>query len=341
MFVCLALSGSEADKTVDFTLYINTSQSTDSKVTLISEDEVDFITRTLTNEMTETSLQVRPKVKYSLMVRTEGFVPRMEEFIITSETSVQNFVHLDIHHLKDDSGKVVGEQIVIIFPNEGVYSEHELGSYTTDIIKRLAQVKSVSSLTSYSETKFYMTASDYRMKLQEEGKVLAQFDENSVVKYLIDDSKETMANDSYDELIPTDLSRLMAIGSDLKVAPKVIETNTLKQESNTTSIVTEQKRTSDISEEKLFFTVQLGSFSKQVKSPKKAFNTSSVFTQANEAGGFKYYSGVFYTYSEADAHKESLMVQGAEGLFVAAFNKGERITLKDAISAAKEAAETE
>ncbi len=322
----------QATAQVDFVLSISNSEPSHSKLTLISEDEVDFITKTFTQETSEFVLQLRPKIKYSLMLKTDGFVPRMEEIVLVSQEAEFNFMHIDINHLTDEKGTIIGEQSVLIFPSPTSSPSQEISDKTSNVLSKLNEDDEISELLSLSQTKFYITAEAYRVKIKEEGDALAEFDENSVVMYLSNEEADVMSSDSYEELIPSNVSRLIAIGS---------KSTSMGNESNAADIKAEneplevtsipENGSTEMTIEKLFFTVQLGSFSKQISNPEKTFSTNSVITQANENGGFKYYSGVYYTYPEANAHKERLVAQGHTGVFVAAFNKGERVPLSEAI----------
>jgi epidermal growth factor receptor substrate 15 len=158
-------------------------------------------------------------------------------------------------------------------------------------------------------------------------------------------SKESKENDKKIESIKKD-SDLTIVDKNLKSSEKDNALNSTTTKTNTKvaeNVVSTQKTTATKSnstssitnatpignKQGLFFTVQIGFYSKPV-STKALKNISPLMTYTLENGNIRYFTGVFSSVNEAKRMQEDIHKKGIKDAFVTAYYKGERITIAEA-----------
>lgn len=82
--------------------------------------------------------------------------------------------------------------------------------------------------------------------------------------------------------------------------------------------------------EETIYMVQIGAFKSKVNVEEVFPDVENIFFAKGKDGLYRYYSGKYTSWDEADAHRKEVTVKGHKKAFVVAYKKGERITLIEA-----------
>ena len=259
---------------------------------------------------------------YEMNVNTTTFAQYSHEFTVPEQKEYFQ-LYQEIHHvhLFDAKGDTIGQKITVFNALGEKDSTIKLYDYDEELRSKLEKIgyklDYEGVLTVDSEVKFYMTFDSLMTLMAEDSTILYNFPPNTRISFLSDNSMNKFEHSSYKELSQT-LNEEIEARKDGKV---------IEVEFSDTADVIEPIAYEEI--EGLFFTVQVGLYSKPVPH-EVLYNLAPIHSNKTVAGNIRYAVGYYPSVERAIIGRDEIINMGIKDAFVTAYYKGKRITCMEA-----------
>ena len=239
---------------------------------------------------------------YEMYVKTVGYVPYKREFSVPKQKEYyQLYQEVHMQHIRAAGGQVIGQEVTVY---TALGNEEETVYYNEKTRKTIEKIKAENKITgdiqAHTEYHFYLTADELKEIMKND--TTLEIDENYQARKLMlkTNKLEYMKEDSYLEFEGS-LSR------DVFLNPDVIATTDAAQIDG------------------LFFTVQIGVYSRNVPHS-VLYNLEPLVTRrVNNNTLYRYSTGTYASFDEAQKRCDQIIKIGVEDAFVTAYYKGDRI----------------
>lgn len=250
--------------------------------------------------------------KYKMVVETDEFVPYEHLFEVPEQLEYFQ-LYQEVHHihLLDKDGQIIGQQITV-YTATGTDTKTEIydDETTTQINAIRDQEDITGDINANKEIKFYLTQDSLRKIMIEDTTLDFDVYENVDVYFLKDEAADKFKYGSY-ELYSGSLSRKDFLKEDnIAIVPDDTPEGTTAVESI----------------EELFFTVQIGVYSRDVPHS-VMFNLKPIITKKTSNNLFRYSTGTFSSIPDAEVRRQKIIDIGVTDAYVTAYYKGERISI--------------
>lgn len=253
--------------------------------------------------------------KYKMVVETDEYSPYEHIFEVPEQEEYFQ-LYQEIHHihLLDKDGKVIGQQITV-YTATGSNTTTEI--YDDEMSSEINSIREENQLAGNiegtKEIKFYLTQDSLRRLMIEDTTLNFEVYENVDVYFLKEDVANRFKYGSY-ELYSGSLNRKDFLKEgNLAIAPEDTPDGTTAAESF----------------DELFFTVQIGVYSRDVPHS-VLFNLKPLVTKKTTNDLFRYSTGAYGSIEEAESRRQKIISTGIPDAFVTAYYKGERISIQKA-----------
>lgn len=253
--------------------------------------------------------------KYKMVVETEEFVPYEHLFEVPEQKEYFQ-LYQEIHHihLLNEDGKIIGQQITVYTAN-GTDTKTEIyDEETTIAINGIKDENDINgNIDATKEIKFYMTKDSLKKLMIADTTLDFDVYENVDVYFLKEEVADIFKYGIF-ELYKGSLNRKDFLDEDnLAISPDNTPEGTTAAEEI----------------EELFFTVQIGVYSRDVPHS-VMFNLKPIVTKKTSNDLYRYSTGAFGSIEEAEIRRQAIIKKGINDAFVTAYYKGERISIAKA-----------
>lgn len=239
---------------------------------------------------------------YEMKIETEGFVPFEREFSVPEQDqNYQLYQEVHVEYIEDSKGSKIGQQITVY---SAVGNKTETTYYNEETQKMIDRIKSDNKINGdmYAMTlvHLYHTQNELSQMMEEDESFDFDFSGNTEVFLMKDESEDKMTGDSYQKFDGK-------FNRDEVLNPNAVSTI------DATTV------------DGLFFTVQIGVYSRDVPHS-VLFNLEPLVTRkVNNNIHYRYSIGTFRSFQEAEKRMKEVVAIGVKDAFVTAYYKGERI----------------
>ncbi len=300
-------------------------------VKIVSADEEDYITRTTSSEKQNVSVEVRPEMNYTMEVSSTKTGVVKHDFFCTAET------------LKLKMGVVLQAEVSLDGERLGVQSTVMTPSSTNQKIRlnqactKMKKALGFDNVQAVSKVYFFHQAEQMRQFIASQD-LRFEFNENASVHYLKTPRMSNMDIANYETLVNHSFSDVSKWTGENVTDTSLDELEEVPNDNEESYVA---PAASPKANDEIYFGVQLGSFQKEITNPEALFQTNSMLSFITENGTYKYMSGTYKTYEEAEMHKAELTQMGKEGVFIIAVQNDKKIPLREAMIMAMEKGELE
>jgi tetratricopeptide (TPR) repeat protein len=288
-----------------------------SKITLSTLDGNELISDKSDTITGDYFLLLGHGKNYKMIVETEGFMPYERTFEIPEQLEYFQ-LYQEIHHIHlfNTNGEIIGQQITVY--NAFGEPDSTTTLYSEETLATIGSIRAENdiegNIRQLKELRFYITEDSLRKMMVLDESIDYNLSDDVEVYFLRDESDDDFKLNSH-ELYLGDLSRKNFINKD-----DITLTGGVETPEGTTAAETIGG---------LFFTVQIGVYSKDVEHS-VLFNLKPLITKKTSENQFRYSTGTFKTLSEAKVRKGKIVNMGVTDAFVTAYYKGERISIEKA-----------